>query len=339
MENKIMQSAADTRIDPVFRSRRLGHVNLFVDDMARSTRFYNQVCGLTVEFTEAGLKANFFGTGNTPHDVGVIETTKGVNRYGRDGHLQIPAEVGAHVGLNHLAWEVDNEAELVAGFKRARERGVPVKRLADHQIAHSIYFPDPDGNMLEFYVDTVRDWRNVLHGEMDLITTVWHPDAARATTEPCYDSDPEIRTVAGALVHPRRLTHAVLATRHVERLETFYREVAGLEPVFRSAAGDLVLLRAAHSGYRYHLAIVAAGADEAPGLHHFALELASEAAVSEAAAAARAAGLAVAREVETAAKRGIFMVDPDGFRVEFFAPRGRGVPADPGRGPDRAYRV
>ena len=334
-----MQSEADIKIGPVFRSRRLGHVNLFVDDMARSTTFYNKVCGLTVEFTEHGLKANFFGTGNTPHDVGVVETTKGSNRYGRDGHLQLPAEIGARVGLNHLAWEVDNEAELVAGYERARERGVSVKRLADHQIAHSIYLPDPDGNMNEFYVDTVRDWRTVIHGDMDLITTTWRPDPERATSVPCYDPDPEIRLVADAPIHPRRLTHAVLATRRVDRLETFYRDVAGLDPVFRSPDGSLVLMRAGHGGYRYHLAIVAAGAGERTGLHHFALELSDEAAVAAAAAAASAARLAVEREIETAAKRSFFVADPDGFRIEFFAPRGRAAAADPGRGADRAYRV
>jgi catechol 2,3-dioxygenase len=339
MENEIMQGEAATRVEPVFRSRRLGHVNLFVDDMARSTSFYNRVCGLAVEFTELGLKANFLGTGNTPHDVGVIETTKGVDRYGRDGHLQIPAEVAAQVGLNHLAWEVDNEAELVAGYRRARDRGVDVKRLADHQIAHSIYLPDPDGNMNEFYVDTVRDWRSVLHGEMDLITTVWRPDAARATAEACYDPDPEIRHVAAAPFHPRRLTHAVLETHQVDRLETFYRDIAGLEPVFRAPGGDLVLLRAAHRGYRYHLAVVAAGSGAEAGLHHYGLELADEAALGVALRAARDRGLAIEREVETAAKRGVFVRDPDGFRVELYAARGHGAPADPGRGAGRAWRV
>ena len=323
-----MQSEVEARVGPVFRSRRLGHVNLFVDDMARSTRFYHEVCGLTVEFTEIGLKANFFGTGNTPHDVGVIETTKGVSRYGRDGHLQLPAEVGARVGLNHLAWEVDNEAELVVGYKRARERGVPVKRLADHQIAHSIYFPDPDGNMLEFYVDTVRDWRNVLHGDLDLITTVWNPDLRGATSEPCYDPNPEIRVVTGAPVHPQRLTHAVLTTHRVDELTAFYRDVAGLKPVFRSADGNVVLMRAGHSGYRYHLAIIGAGPDDKVGLHHYALELADEAAVAAASAALRRAGVEVEREIETAAKHSLFIVDPDGFRVEFFVPRGAQIPVD-----------
>src|SRR5207344_490578 len=70
---------------PIFASRRLGHVNLIVEELQRSTDFYNQVCGLALEFSEVGLKANFLGTGHTPHDVGMIECTHGEDRYGRDG--------------------------------------------------------------------------------------------------------------------------------------------------------------------------------------------------------------------------------------------------------------
>ena len=39
-----------------FRPRRLGHANLWVKDLGRSERFYNQVCGLTVEFTRTAVE-------------------------------------------------------------------------------------------------------------------------------------------------------------------------------------------------------------------------------------------------------------------------------------------
>src|SRR5262245_35250471 len=101
-----------------FRPRRLGHANLWVKDLKKSERFYNQVCGLTVEFTEPDLVASFLGTGHTPHDLGMIETTNGEARLGRNGLLQIPAGVGTKRGLNHIAWELENEAELVAGIRK-----------------------------------------------------------------------------------------------------------------------------------------------------------------------------------------------------------------------------
>lgn len=108
----------DMTVDTYFRPRRLGHANLWVQNLKRSEQFYNEVCGLTVEFTEPGLIASFLGTGHTPHDLGMIEMTDGSARYGKDGLLQIPAGIGTKKGLNHIAWELENEADLVTAIKK-----------------------------------------------------------------------------------------------------------------------------------------------------------------------------------------------------------------------------
>jgi catechol 2,3-dioxygenase len=319
---------------PVFQPRRLGHVNLFVDDLDRSTKFYNEICGLALEFSELGLKANFLGTGNTPHDVGMIECSHGKDRYGRDGHLQLPAAIAARVSLNHIAWEMENEAELVAGFGRAKEAGVEISRLADHQVAHSIYMRDPDGNPVEFYADTVKEWRGVLHGELDLVTSRWDPEAEKPSSEPRYDPAPEIRRVAGAAFHPHRLTHVVLTTKDVGSMRRFYEDIGGLSPVFAARDGSLALLVGRHGSYRYHLAL-AAGAE--PGLHHFSLELADDSSFDEAEAEAVRKGSAIERRIGGPLKRGTFLIDPDGFRVELFCKSGDDFAAlnaaDPGLRP------
>jgi catechol 2,3-dioxygenase len=117
--------------------RGLGHVNLWVDDLARSERFYNEQCGLTVEFTGPDLIATFLGTGQTPHDLGMIQTTNGIDRFGRDGILQLPGSIGQHVGLNHLAWELENEVDLVAGYKRLQAHAIRTDMTVDHQVAAS----------------------------------------------------------------------------------------------------------------------------------------------------------------------------------------------------------
>src|SRR5258708_5932852 len=189
-----------------FRPRRLGHANLWVTDLGRSERFYNEVCGLTVEFTEPSLVASFLGTGHTPHDLGMIETTGGKARYGRDGLLQIPEGIGVTSGLNHIAWELENEAELVAAYRRIKANRIPYQTV-DHQVAHSVYMFDPDGNSVEFYCDTVKQWRTVLHGPLNLISGAWNPEAGEPFTDSRYDLNPEVRTVDGATVHPHRVTH------------------------------------------------------------------------------------------------------------------------------------
>jgi catechol 2,3-dioxygenase len=273
---------------------------------------------LTVEFTEPGLVASFLGTGHTPHDLGMIETTDGSARYGRDGLLQIPAGVGMKRGLNHVAWELENEAELVAAIRQVKSYDIPMDRTVDHQVAHSIYLFDPDGNYIEFYCDTVKDWRKVLHGDMDLITSGWDPDVAEPFTDGRYDPNPDIRVVDGAPVQPRRLTHVVFGTADVERMAAYYDKVGGLEPVWWAADRSAVCLRGALDNYRFHLALCHA---DKPGYHHTAFELADPALVEHAEAALRARGITIEKSVDHPSKRAIFVIDPDGLRTEFYARR------------------
>ena len=304
-----------------FRPRRLGHANLWVDDLKKSQAFYNRVCGFTVEFWEPDLVATFLGTGNTPHDIGMIETTGGKARYGRDGLLQIPEGVGVSRGLGHLAWELDNEADLVEAYKRAEADGIETYMTVDHQVAHSVYMFDPDMNYIEFYCDTVRGWRTVIQGEMALITGQWTPGETEPFTESRCETDPELRVVDEALIHPRRITHTVLLTDDDERLAAFYSNVGGLDPVYRASDGASVCLRGSHAGYRYHLAISKTDAGASAGYHHAAFELAEEAAVEAAERRCRDAGIEVEKTIDHPSKRSFFVIDPDGLRSEYYVCR------------------
>ena len=295
-----------------FRPRRLGHVNLWVEDLARSERFYNECCGLTVEFTEPDLIATFLGTGQTPHDLGMIQKTNGVDRYGRDGILQLPGTIGLDVGLNHLAWELENERDLVEAYRQLKHDGVETDITVDHQVAHSVYMFDPDGNYNEFYCDTVTNWRDVLHGEMDLITSHWDPLAEEPFTEGRYDTNPEWHVVDDAPLHPKRVTHAVLQTRDVARLEAFYTRIAGLDVVAREHG--IVYLGGTLEAYPYNLVLVP-GDSAAYG--HAVFEVADEAALETACEALRDARVAIDETVDLPWKRSIFLTDPDGLASEW----------------------
>jgi catechol 2,3-dioxygenase len=251
----------DSTVTGMFHPRRLGHANLWVDDLKRSERFYNEVCGLAIEFWETDLVATFLGTGNTPHDIGMIETTGGQARYGLDGLLQIPEGVGTTPGLGHLAWELPNEVDLVDGYRHLGDAGIDAEMTVDHQIAHSVYIRDPDGTQIEFYCDTVKDWSSVLHGELKLVTSPWTPGAEEAFSESRFAEEPVRHEVPSAPLHPRRLTHAVLTTGDVDRLVDFYRRVAGLTPVGRDDVAGVVWLRGSEPSYRYNLVITRAPED------------------------------------------------------------------------------
>jgi catechol 2,3-dioxygenase len=311
-------------MNSVFKPRRLGHANLWVEDLKRSEAFYNRTCGLTVEFWEPDLVATFLGTGNTPHDLGMIETTGGKARYGRNGLLQIPEGVGASVGLGHLAWELTNELELVEGYRRAKAEGVPLDMTVDHQVAHSVYLPDPDGNTMEYYCDTVKNWRSVLHGEMELITAGWDPEASEPFTESLCEENPELRSVAEAPVHPRRVTHAVLLSADPGRLARFYREVGGLTEVHRD--DGVVFLRGSLDRYPYHLVLCPRDSRDERRYHHVSFELESERALESAMGDLRSRGIEPSQVVDSELKRSFFLRDPDGMLSEYYVRRGPGFP-------------
>jgi catechol 2,3-dioxygenase len=308
-----------------FAPRRLGHVNLWVDDLGRSEQFYRDVCGLNIEFWEPDLQATFLGTGHTPHDLGMMKTTGGVDRYGRNGLLQLPGTIGLAPGLNHLAWELENEAELVAAWRRLKAAGVPLDLTVDHQVAHSVYVFDPDRNYNEFYCDTVKDWRSVLNGEMELLTSVWDPAAQAPSTTGLYDDAPALRYVEGAAVHPRRITHAVLVTAKFDAMLDFYTRVGGLHAVRR--ANGVAWLAASHAAYPYNLVLVE-GHEAA--YHHASFELADEAGLDAALAALRERGIAPLRVVDVPWKRAFFLADPDGQCSEWYVRREGAADVSPG---------
>ena len=310
---------ADTLVKPTqryFRPRRLGHVNLWVDDLDTSERFYSQVCGLNVEFTEPDLIATFLGTGHTPHDLGMIQKTNGVDRYGKDGLLQLPGTIGLTVGLNHLAWELENEADLVEAFRHLKEDQIDTDLTVDHQVAHSVYIFDPDGNYNEFYCDTVKDWRNVLNGPMELLTSYWDPLQAEGFTEGRYEAHPVLKTVEGAPVQPWRLTHATLQTTDVARLVDFYTRIGGLHVVAEEAG--VVYLAADLDNYDYNLVIVP---HEQPAYHHASFQLKDESVLAGAKAALIKAGVDIVEETDLPWKQSIFLRDPDGMLSEWYVAR------------------
>jgi catechol 2,3-dioxygenase len=177
----------------------------------------------------------------------MMKTTDGVDRVGRDGQVQIPGTIGRTPGLNHIAWEVPSEAALLDAYRNLQRTGVPLDTAMDHQIAHSLYLFDPDGNYNEMYCDTVQDWRGVLAGEMDLITSRWDPEQAEGSAEPRHPVGTEPRTNPEAPLQPRRITHLVLETPQIEAMTRFYCDIVGLQIVSRHA-GSVFLDRSPSIG-------------------------------------------------------------------------------------------
>ena len=119
--------------------RRLNHAVLFVSDLDRAVEFYQRVFGMAVIAREPRANAAFLrarGSDNH-HDLGLFGLGSAASRPPR-----------GHVGLYHLAWQVDTIDELVAARDVLRASGV-LRGESSHGATKSLYGADPDGNEFE----------------------------------------------------------------------------------------------------------------------------------------------------------------------------------------------
>jgi catechol 2,3-dioxygenase len=129
--------------ETAMRVQKLGHAVLKVRSLAVSMPFYRDVLGLR-EVARYGSQMVFFSCGDNHHDLALLEI----------GAQAAPA-MEQQVGLYHLAFKIgDSLGELRACRDHLAAHGVAVDGLADHRVSQALYCHDPDGIMIELYVDT-----------------------------------------------------------------------------------------------------------------------------------------------------------------------------------------
>ena len=291
-----------------FRPRRLGHANLFVSDYDEAQKFYYSVAGIHEAYRQPDNMASFITNGNTYHDFGLTD-------------IHSPyAPKGQKPGLFHLAFELENEVDLVDGYNRARAAGVSFSHTRDHDVAHSLYLRDPDGNMVEIYADVIREWWTNRHGTIikkkpDYIPGISSPP----TSERNYPVDPEIKVVPEAIFHSQRVTHVALVTKDFERMFDYYTDVIGLRALVGDRRATHAVLRGTVGSGDVTLLRRRAGLE--PELHHVGLEVADEADLDQALPKLAARGIAVERHIDHPARRAITIWDSSGIRLQFFVNR------------------
>jgi catechol 2,3-dioxygenase len=125
---------------------KVGHIVLRVDDLDRALAFYCGVLGLQEvarrDFGEGPMA--FLSTGNAHHDIALVET-----------------DVSSGSNLHHFALKVGESVQQLGEVRRALdEQGVAVHMSLDHRVSQGLYITDPDGNLIELYVDADEDiWR------------------------------------------------------------------------------------------------------------------------------------------------------------------------------------
>lgn len=130
---------------------KLHHVNLKTTRLDEMVAWYGLVLGAEVNFRFPG---------------GAFTTNDPANH--RIAFLAVPGlsddpEKVAHAGLHHLAFEYDSFDDLMASYERLRDEGLTPEVCLDHGVTTSLYYADPDGNLVELQVDNFGDWSASTH--------------------------------------------------------------------------------------------------------------------------------------------------------------------------------
>ena len=124
------------------RVRKLGHAVLKVRSLAVSVPFYRDVLGL-IEVARYGSQMAFFSCGDNHHDLALLEVG-----------TQATSPMDNQVGLYHLAFKVGDSLDELRAFRdHLAAHDVAIAGQADHRVSQALYCHDPDGIMIELYVD------------------------------------------------------------------------------------------------------------------------------------------------------------------------------------------
>jgi len=123
--------------------KRIGHVLLRVTDVERSKSFYTKVLGFQFREEDPGHGGVFLGLGEYGHTVDLMPIEK----------ADAAVRTQNTLGVQHIAFQVDSEEALKSSYFELQDLGVEIVRAMDHVSQKSIYFRDPDGNMLEIYYE------------------------------------------------------------------------------------------------------------------------------------------------------------------------------------------
>jgi catechol 2,3-dioxygenase len=125
----------------------LGHVVLRVRDLAQAESFYHGLLGIPISARAPQWSMIFFTLGEH-HDLAVSA-------------LGDAAESATEktLGLDHVAFRLTGGLDALASAKAQLEGAAVGVVAVDHTVSQSLYFRDPDGNLIEIYINGTDAWR------------------------------------------------------------------------------------------------------------------------------------------------------------------------------------
>nr|WP_047168606.1 VOC family protein [Sphingomonas sp. Y57] len=131
---------------------KFSHMGLSVIDMAKMEDFYTRLLGFTITDRghAGGMDLLFLSRDPNDHHQIVLATGRPAQMPANTANPQFGPSI------NQLSFQMGSLADLRDMGERLQEYGTHNFFPANHGIAWSIYTHDPEGNNLEFFVDT--DW-------------------------------------------------------------------------------------------------------------------------------------------------------------------------------------
>jgi catechol-2,3-dioxygenase len=120
----------------------LGHVGLFVQDPAKMIDFYSNFLGMQV--TDRGEDDRIVFLSARPDQ--------------EHHELALAKAPDRKSEVQQISFTVGSLTDLRAFWQQINERGYPVDRVVNHGIAFGCYFRDPEGNRVEVYWSTGKDY-------------------------------------------------------------------------------------------------------------------------------------------------------------------------------------
>jgi catechol-2,3-dioxygenase len=122
----------------------IGHVLLRVTDVERSKAFYSNILGFEIVEEDPEHGGTFMALPGQSHCIDLFPVKDLA-----EAERQTPGVRG----LGHIAFRVGSEAALRDAWAGLLDAGVTISRAIDHVSQKSVYFDDPDGNVLEIYYE------------------------------------------------------------------------------------------------------------------------------------------------------------------------------------------